>query len=499
MNVNDQTCSIPRINFVWNRCPTNVDDAKKYAIYESDPRIVSKANNSFHATVTGSSTIPYNTIVTWDVKIVSLMDTHGRCSTLIGVAPLDISPSNDNFNNKYGWYVYCIGSKLYSSAPHNFKGKEFRQVTDRKKKSISTGDVVTLMMDTVRGNLSFSVNGEPFVTAYEGIPLEKPLVPCVVIGSGNTIELNPPQNMAQMNPMTSPAPSYVTQATGGGSLSFIQPSQPTMAAPAITIPVPTNISTKSDSWDSITIRWDEVRGAAFYQVEVDWSQTLDMATTNVFVKRGLPPDSEYSFRVRAGAGDNVSGWSDVVKGTTQKIFGYSGNWKDCPYETSDERKYAVKSSSGVATKVNSGMYGESCTIIGNAPLPIGQVLSWNVKVARTWGGEGVYVGVATSDIKQNVDGNFNRCGWYYCCYNSMLVSGPPHNCKNKEYGLKKGDGKYIKDGDTVGVLIDTTKGEISFILNGENLGVAFVGVPLVKPLVPCVLLSCYADSVELVI
>ena len=36
--------------------------------------------------------------------------------------------------------------------------------------------------------------------------------------------------------------------------------------------------------------------------------------------------------------------------------------------------------------------------------------------------------------------------------------------------------------------MDTTKGELSFFVNGVNLGVAFDEVPLDEPLVPRVLL-----------
>ena len=47
--------------------------------------------------------------------------------------------------------------------------------------------------------------------------------------------------------------------------------------------------------------------------------------------------------------------------------------------------------------------------------------------------------------------------------------------------------------------MDTAKGDLSFTLNGVNLGVAFEGIPLDKPLVPCVILGWEGDSVELVI
>ena len=48
--------------------------------------------------------------------------------------------------------------------------------------------------------------------------------------------------------------------------------------------------------------------------------------------------------------------------------------------------------------------------------------------------------------------------------------------------------------------MDTAKGELSFIVDGVNLGVAFDGIPLDKPLVPCVFLNGWKDdSVELII
>ena len=50
----------------------------------------------------------------------------------------------------------------------------------------------------------------------------------------------------------------------------------------------------------------------------------------------------------------------------------------------------------------------------------------------------------------------------------------------------------------IGVVMDTTKGELSFVVNGVNFGVAFEGIPLDKPLVPCVVLYWKDDSVELI-
>ena len=69
--------------------------------------------------------------------------------------------------------------------------------------------------------------------------------------------------------------------------------------------------------------------------------------------------------------------------------------------------------------------------------------------------------------------------------------------KNMDQGRKKGN--YVHTGGIVGVAMDTTKGELSFVVNGVNLGVAYDGMPLDKLLVPCALLRRKGDSVELII
>ena len=71
--------------------------------------------------------------------------------------------------------------------------------------------------------------------------------------------------------------------------------------------------------------------------------------------------------------------------------------------------------------------------------------------------------------------------------------------QKEKYGPRKGGGGYVHTGSSVGVVMDTAKGELSFAVNGVNLGVAFDGIPLDKPLVPCVLLGWEGDSVEFII
>ena len=177
-------------------------------------------------------------------------------------------------------------------------------------------------------------------------------------------------------------------------------------------------------------------------------------------------------------------------------------WKECPGNVSWYRRYSVdKRNTRIAKKINDWFDDWYCTIIGNTPIPLNTVTSWSIRVLKSKNNNGnnICIGVAPSDIDQNDNSNYEKCGWYFYCYNSALISGPPHNYPGKEYGPRKEGGKYIHTGDSVGVVMDTAKGELSFALYGVNLGVAYERIPLDKPLVPCVILGWNGDSVELVI
>ena len=173
-------------------------------------------------------------------------------------------------------------------------------------------------------------------------------------------------------------------------------------------------------------------------------------------------------------------------------------WKECPGTADEDKKYAVDAvNPRVASMVGDGY----CTIVGDTLLPLNRVVSWDVKVLRSKenDGAGIIVGVAPVGINQNVGNNHVVCGWYFDCFDSRLRSGPPHNAKGQIYGPRKRMGKYVHNGDNVGIVMDGLKGELSFVVDGVNLGTAFERISVDEPLVPCVILWNEGDSVELVI
>ena len=266
-------------------------------------------------------------------------------------------------------------------------------------------------------------------------------------------------------------------------------------------PAPANVRIKSTTHDTITLIWDVVNGASSYHIEVDGSKSPETTTSNTFTKRGLLPDTEHSFRVRAVKGNSVSEWSGTVKGKTPKSITQDEKickcyWKKCPDYVDQTRKYIINPRNTKAVSKDGD--NNYCTIIGNTPLPLNQVASWWIKILNSKKNDGnsVFIGVAPSNINQNVC-NYDKYGWYFHCFNSTLHSGPPHKRSVEVYGPWKGNGQYFHTGDVVGVVMDTAKGELSFVVDGANLGVAYERIPIDKPLVPCVLLRYRDDSVEL--
>ena len=452
--------------FRWKECPENLPQNNKYSIDESNPRIVTKINEEMeYVTVVGEAPLPLNTTSSWIITMLSL-DPQKLNDPLVGVAPADIDQKANGVQHECGWYLNCCRLELISGPPHNYWGKKYGPWKGYFEKYVQTKVSVGVVVDTTKGEVSFLLNGVDLGVAYEGIPLDKPLVPCVLLGNkDDSIELE---------------------------LSEVRMSEVNCE-----ISAPFDIKAKSETWDSITLTWEEVKDAQFYQVEVGGNKFLSSTANTKVVRHGLNPTTSYSFRVRTVGKNEVSAWSDPVEVTTEKVPAGEWEWKKCPYDVDDYREYSVDDENPrIASK--SGDLNNS-VIIGNMPLPPNQVSSWGVKllvIAVAW--SHTYIGVAPFDVDQDLDQIQGTCGWYFDCRSSELYSGPPHNYSCKKYGPRKGDGKYVRKKDIVGVVMDTTKGELSFTLKGKDLGVAYTGIPLDKPLVPCVAIDM-EDTVELIV
>ena len=502
---------------VWRECPAAADEGVRYAVWEEeDGRVAEKTGDDTfamrHSTVVGSAVLPTAAtaagarqrqrqqqkrkqrkggacVVTWGVRVLkSCGGTGGGALGIhVGVAPADVDQCAENFLER-GWFLDCHSGTLWAGPPHSTRDRPYGP-RKGKGKYVREGDVVGVAVDMGAGTLSFSIGGVCHGAAFAGIPVDVPLVPCVLLGTkGDTVEL-----------------------VGGAAAAEHQ---------AGGLAAPRGLSVVGRTWDTLRLRWDGVAGAAYYQVEAEgcpfWdtveasaAQTATAAAAEderrgavEAVRGGLQPGSEVRVRVRAVCGGGVGPWSAGVSGRTQRAPSAPGcAWRECPGTVAATRRYAVEAASPRVATCACGDEGVGCTVVGSTALPQGgRKVSWGVRVLQSCDddGYGIRVGVAPADIDQNADGNHERCGWFLDCWSSGLWAGPPHSTRDRPYGPRKGKGKYVREGDVVGVAVDMGAGTLSFSIGGVDLGVAFESIPTDVPLVPCVLLCCEDDSVELV-
>ncbi|EGD75380.1 hypothetical protein PTSG_06457 [Salpingoeca rosetta] len=106
----------------------------------------------------------------------------------------------------------------------------------------------------------------------------------------------------------------------------------------------------------------------------------------------------------------------------------------------------------------------------------------------------IMLGIVPSSFNRNGINMFNKCGWHFHCANSHRHSGPPNNHRNQPYaptGRLEGE-------DVVDMVVDRNARAISFIVNGNNAGVAYQNVfQATDELVPCVILHRQNHSVRM--
>lgn len=444
------------------------DPSKKYIVDSKNHKIVKYVGDT-NCTVTSNTPLPANAVTSWTVKIVNSQLNNG-CSIFIGVAPKSVNHNDDGNHRKCGWYYDCYGSTLYSGPPYNCRNIPYGPRKDTGQ-YVHMGDTIGVTMDTEKGRLSFVVSGINYGVAFPKIPTDEPLFPCVVMGCQNDIvEIIPSEAKENIDEI---------------------------------MPVPENIVAKSDLWNSITLTWDVspllIRynySNWLYQIEMD-DAIQGMLIEKMFTKRRLLPQSTHRFRLRMVKDNTVSRWSEYVVCETAKLPDFAG----CVWKESPRRDYSLGRWNPKIVVAGDTNITSWCTVTGTIPLPLSKVTLWSVKVKRfhETPNNDIFVGIAPFDIVLTEERNQMKYGWYLSCYSSKLWAGPPHNSfGNVQYGPVKRDGNYVHKGDTVGVIVDTTKGDLSFVVNGVDYGVAFDGIPLDKPFLPCVLLKDEGDSVELI-
>ena len=153
--------------------------------------------------------------------------------------------------------------------------------------------------------------------------------------------------------------------------------------------------------------------------------------------------------------------------------------------------YSLNENRTIATK-NSGKNDWNCYIIGDKEIPINKISKFKIKLnefkmksGNLWD---VLIGIGPNMIENKA--NFHRNCWSLICGNSDI-----YDKEKRQISYSKGT---LKKGDIVEVIIDRIKGNLSFGVNGVNLGIGCQNIPNDIILFPCIGIYDILESVEIV-
>ena len=108
----------------------------------------------------------------WKIKILKTTQYY---DIMVGVATIDfdINTASYQTNKNYGWYYHCYNGTLYSGPPHNYQGKG----TNLKSKN----NEIRIIMNMKKRTLKFIIDNEDKGESYTDIPLDKPIIPSVLL------------------------------------------------------------------------------------------------------------------------------------------------------------------------------------------------------------------------------------------------------------------------------------------------------------------------------
>ena len=179
----------------WRECREDVFATKKYAVAPENPRVVralySSPGGVVHGcAVVGRAALPRGKTTAWRLRVLASR-ANNAAGMEVGVAPFDVGRDDGCAHTVYGWYLRCEDFTLWSGPPQNYRMKAFA-LKKTFKEHLRVGGEVGIAVDLTQGTVAFEVNGKSLGVAYEGIPMNKPLVPVVVLSyKDDAIELIP--------------------------------------------------------------------------------------------------------------------------------------------------------------------------------------------------------------------------------------------------------------------------------------------------------------------
>ena len=155
--------------YTFKKCPDNVNENKKYLITgEKDNILIKSGKDGEWTGVICDKELQKNKIHSWKIKILESQNN----DIMIGIAPIDFDLNSPDLK-KCGYFFNCNDSCLYSGEPYNYNGNE----TDFE----GVDEEMTITLDLNERELHLESYSYGSYVLYNNIPLDRPLVPVVLL------------------------------------------------------------------------------------------------------------------------------------------------------------------------------------------------------------------------------------------------------------------------------------------------------------------------------
>ena len=143
-----------------------------YVLSQDNRTITKYGDNGWTANAIGNEPIPLGTITIIKFKIEK---TDQNSNIMIGIAPQSIDQKLVAAYSKCGWYLYTCTGGLYCQPPLSYGDFHFFN-----EKQLPEGTIITLIVDTNIGKISYKINDSLIKTAYQ-VTFPESIAPCVIL------------------------------------------------------------------------------------------------------------------------------------------------------------------------------------------------------------------------------------------------------------------------------------------------------------------------------
>ena len=155
-------------NFKFKKCPLKAIEDRKYLVSGEKETILTK-NSKDGRYICALCINELEKSIEYKWKIIILKTKNYDIK--VGVAKID-TDINSSSPFSFGWYFSCNNLNLLSGPPHNYS---------RKSNITKISNEILIVMNMKIGALKFIIDNEDKGYSYNDIPLDKPIVPAVIL------------------------------------------------------------------------------------------------------------------------------------------------------------------------------------------------------------------------------------------------------------------------------------------------------------------------------